>query len=113
VIQCNDKSFLSPVPPGLLKPPEFIYALHDIGINSEVLLISSKQNNILADFDGATVAAVVISCPKLLAKHQQNNSSIFLVEACGILLLLCSVVEFSACDRVFQSNRLSYLASEY
>ena len=31
---CIDKSSLSPVPPWLLKPPEFVYAQHDIGTKS-------------------------------------------------------------------------------
>ena len=49
-----DKSSSSPVPTWLLKLPELIYVLHDIGINSAILsdVFKSKLNQILADFDG-------------------------------------------------------------
>jgi hypothetical protein len=34
--ECINKSTLSPVPPWLLNPPEFNYALRDLGTKSEL-----------------------------------------------------------------------------
>jgi hypothetical protein len=109
--ECIDKSSLSPVPPWLLKPPEFIYTLRNIGTKSQVPpdLFKSKLNVLLADFDGfqriytdgskagPAVAAAAMSGPKLLVKRLTNNSSIFSAEARGILLAL-SIIEFAARD---------------
>ncbi len=77
---CIDESRFSPVPPWLLNPPKFIYALRDLGTKSKVPpdFFKSKLNEILADFDsyqriyidgskyGTAVAAAAMSSPKLL-----------------------------------------------
>jgi ribonuclease HI len=123
--ECIDKSSVSHIPPWLLKPPEFIYALRDIGTKSNVPpdIFKSTLNQILADFDGfqriytdgskagAAVAAAAMSGPKLLVKRLPNSSSIFSAEARGILLAL-SIIEFSARDEfLILTDSLSCLQS--
>jgi kelch-like protein 2/3 len=120
-----EKSSLSSIPPWLLKPPEFIFALHDIGTKSEISpdLFKSELNEILADFDdfkriytdgskaGAAVAAAAVSGSSLMVKRLPDNSSIFSAEARAILLAL-SIIESSVGDRfLILSDSLSCLQS--
>lgn len=111
-LDCVAQTSISPVPPWLLQPPEFIYDLHHIGSKSEIPLymFHSKLNEILSHFDGYTrlytdgskdgpsVAAAAICGTRILIKRLPNHSSIFSAEARAILLAL-GAIELSNNDR--------------
>jgi len=122
---CIAKYSLSRVPPWVLKPPQFIYALHDIGNKAETPpeLFKSKLNQILCDFDGFTrvytdgskdgsaVASAALCGSRVLLKRLPNNSSIFSAEARAILLALDGI-ELSSNDRfLLMTDSMSCLQS--
>jgi kelch-like protein 2/3 len=119
------KYTISPIPPWLLEPPQFIYSLHDLGNKSETppYIFHSKLDEILSVFDGYTrlytdgskdgpaVASAAVSGTRVFVKRLPNHSSIFSAEAHAILLAL-NVMEQSAVDRfVLLTDSLSCLQS--
>ncbi len=122
---CIAQSSISPIPPWLLKPPEFVFTLHDIGTKSETPLdvFKSKLNEIFSCFEGysriytdgskagAAVGAAAISGPRLLVKRLTDNSSIFSAESHGILLALSMVGMSTNHDFIVLTDSLSCLQS--
>jgi hypothetical protein len=98
---------ISPIPPWMLQPPEFIFDLHLIGSKSETpsYVFHTGLNQILSNFDGFTrlytdgskdgpsVAAAAICGTRIIIKRLPNHSSIFSAEARAILLAL-ETIEF-------------------
>jgi ribonuclease HI len=124
-LDCVAQTAISPVPPWLLRSPEFIFDLHHSGSKSEVPLyiFHSKLNQILADFDGYTrlytdgskdgssVAAAAICGPRIIIKRLPNHSSIFSAEARAILLAL-GTIDLSNNDRfLLMTDSMSCLQS--
>ena len=123
--ECIAKFSFSTVPPWTLKPPKFIFDVHEIGSKSEIPpeVFKSKVNEILVSYDGylriytdgskagTAVAAAAISGPRLLIKRLPNGSSIFSAEARAILLAL-NIADMSANERILiLSDSMSCLQS--
>jgi ribonuclease HI len=124
-LDCVALSTISPVPPWLLEPPEFIYALHHSGSKSEVPphVFQSELNAILSEIDGftrlytdgskdgASVAAAAICGPRVFIKRLPNNSSVFSAEARAILLALDAMDMFNNDRFVLLTDSMSCLQS--
>jgi kelch-like protein 2/3 len=122
---CIAKFSFSPVPPWTLKPPVFIFAVHNIGSKAEIPpeVFKSKVSEILINFEGyqriytdgskadTAVASAAISGARLSIKRLPDSSSIFSAEARAILLAL-NIVDMSANKRfLILSDSLSCLQS--
>jgi ribonuclease HI len=124
-LDCVALTCISPVAPWLLKPPEFIYDLHDSGSKSEVppYIFQSTLNLILSELDGYTrlytdgskygpsVAAAAICGTRIFIKRLPNNSSIFSAEARAILLALDAIDMVNSDRFVLLTDSMSCLQS--
>ena len=116
---------ISPIPPWMLQPPEFIFDLHLIGSKSETpsYVFHTGLNQILSNFDGFTrlytdgskdgpsVAAAAICGTRIIIKRLPNHSSIFSAEARAILLALETIELFNNDRFLLMTDSMSCLQS--